>query len=170
MTILSLHKYHTVIIIRWLPLTDLYYFKKALNSFVKCVLGVFLMLCAYQSTFSPCEWGFMQSPMSVAQRDNAAYWCSLGWEFESWFEHYEQAEHDILLFVNSTWNSSGNQHSGSLVSKNRTAKKQYGIKGNFFVNHYSFIVNSFIFIFLPEQPNMIFRELLRKPKLIKGIN
>ena len=44
--------------------------------------------------------------------------------------------------LNSTWNSSGNQHSGSFVSKNRTAKAQYGIKGNFFVNHLSFIINS----------------------------
>ena len=33
---------------------------------------------------------------SVAQRDNAVYWWSLGLELESLLEHYEQAEHEIL--------------------------------------------------------------------------
>ena len=46
--------------------------------------------------------------------------------------------------LNSTWNSSGSQHSSSFVSKNLTAKTQYGIKGNFFVNHFSFIINCHI--------------------------
>ena len=56
-TILLLYNYHTVII-RWIQLTlqiFRYSFKKALDSLVKCVLGVFLMVCAYQSTFSVCE-------------------------------------------------------------------------------------------------------------------
>jgi hypothetical protein len=39
-----------------------------------------------------------------------------------------------------------NHHSGSLVSKYRTVKTQYGIKGNFFVNHFSFIINCHIYI------------------------
>ena len=61
-TILLLYNYHTAII-RWIPLTVHIFrsvlFKKALNSLVKCVLGVLLMLCAYQSTFLHYEWGFM---------------------------------------------------------------------------------------------------------------
>ena len=35
-----------------------------------------------------------------------------------------------------------------ISSKNLIAKTQYGIKGNFFVNHFCFIMNSVIFIFL----------------------
>ena len=92
-----------------------------------------------------CSWG-----MSLAQRDDAVYWWALGWEFESWLGHYKQAGHAILslplIYMNSTWNSSGNQHSGSLVSKNWSAKTQYGIKGNFFINHFSFISNCHIYI------------------------
>ena len=76
--------------------------------------------------------------------------------------------------LNSTRNSSGNQHSGSLVSKNLTAKTQYGIKGNFFVNHFSFIINCHIYIssvsvldykclISPEFQRFFRYMLLRKP-------
>ena len=36
-----------------------------------------------------------------------------------------------------------------LISFQESAKTQYGFKGNFFVYHFSFIINSVIFIFLP---------------------
>ena len=64
----------------------------------------------------------------------------------SWTWHSAIATHLRNTTLNSTWNSSGNQHSGSLVSKNLIAKTQYGIKGNFFVNHFSFIINCHIYI------------------------
>ncbi|CAL8401085.1 unnamed protein product [Boreogadus saida] len=34
--------------------------------------------------------------------------------------------------------------------QNRTAKTQYGIKGNFFVNHFSFIMNSVNTFYFPR--------------------
>ena len=92
----------------------------------------------------------------------------------SWTWHSVIATHLRNTTLNSTWNSSGNQHSGSLVSKNLTAKTQYGIKGNFFVNHFSFIINCHIYIssvsvlaykclISPEFQRFFRYMLLRKP-------
>ena len=68
------------------------------------------------------------------------------WTSSTW--HSVIATHLRNTTLNSTGNSSGNQDSGSLVSTNRTAKTQYVIKENLFVNHYSFIINSHIYISL----------------------
>ena len=94
-----------------------------------------------------CQWlnGILPCSVLVIPRLRVR----MGALWTSWTWHSVIATHLRNTTLNSTWNSSANQHSGSFVSKNWTAKTQYGIKGNFFINHFSIIINSFIFIFLP---------------------
>ena len=137
MTILLLCNYHTAMI-RWTPLT-VQIFRSVL--FKKKPLILLWNVCL---EFSWC-WVLINrhlqdvnetscsSGMSVAQRVNDVYRWSFGWEFESWFEHCEQAEHVATHLrnttLNNTWNSSGNHHSGSLVPRIGLRRHSMALRG-----------------------------------------
>ena len=78
------------------------------------------------------EWQWLNGKMPVLLILRLRVWILIRSLWASWTWHSVIATHLKNTTLNSTWNSSGNQHSRSLASKNRTTTV------NFFVNHFSY--------------------------------